>query len=253
MRKSTWKNRIQVSLGIILTIGLWQLLAIKIDNSIYLPKISEVLDTLISIVREEDFVKIVISTLNRTFISFVIAIILGVIMGIISSISPLINNLLKPINIIGKTIPTLVLVVLALIWFNKESAPFIVGIAIVFPIVYDGILNVLLDNDKKMSDMMKIYEVNILDKIVNIYLPMISFYLIKILVPTFSLAFKVVIAGEVHGQPKYGIGAAVQIEKINFNTPGIFAWIIIIGIISIIFDFINKILTGRFYRWHEDV
>lgn len=45
-----------------------------------------------------------------------------------------------------------------------------------------------------------------------------------ILISTFSLAFKVVIAGEVHGQPKYGIGAAVQIEKVNFNTVKIFAW-----------------------------
>ena len=69
-----------------------------------------------------------------------------------------------------------------------------------------------------------------------------------ILISTFSLAFKVVIAGEVHGQPKYGIGAAVQIEKVNFNTVKIFAWIVIIALISILFEYINKKLLKRVYR-----
>ena len=73
-----------------------------------------------------------------------------------------------------------------------------------------------------------------------------------ILISTFSLAFKVVIAGEVHGQPKYGIGAAVQIEKVNFNTVKIFAWIVIIALISILFEYINKKLLKRVYRWKNE-
>ena len=71
----------------------------------------------------------------------------------------------------------------------------------------------------------------------------------SIFVSTFSLAFKVVIAGEVHGQPKYGMGSQIQIEKVNFNTSGIFAWIIIIVLISLIFELINSILRKRVYRW----
>ena len=74
----------------------------------------------------------------------------------------------------------------------------------------------------------------------------------SILISTFSLAFKVVIAGEVHGQPKYGIGTAVQIEKVNFNTVGIFAWIVIIAFISILFEYINKKLLKRVYRWKNE-
>ena len=69
---------------------------------------------------------------------------------------------------------------------------------------------------------------------------------------TFSLAFKVVIAGEVHGQPKYGIGSAIQLEKMNFNTNAIFAWIIIISIISIVFEKINKMISKRVYRWKDE-
>ena len=66
---------------------------------------------------------------------------------------------------------------------------------------------------------------------------------------TFSLAFKVVIAGEVHGQPKYGIGTVIQYEKMNFNTEAIFAWIIIIAMISFALDILNKFITKKSFKW----
>lgn len=252
MKESTWKSKFEILIGGFILLLLWQVIALKINNDIYLPKLQEVLASIAQIVKEKDFLLIVFSSFYRTIISFVVALVFAIIMGVLSSLYPLINNLLKPLNSIGKTIPTLVLVVLALIWVDKDNAPFIVGIAIVFPILYDGILNTLTKNDKKLEEMMKIYEVPTLEKIKKVYVPNIIFYILKILVPTISLAFKVVIAGEVHGQPKYGIGASVQLAKMNFDTPTIFAWIVIIAIISLLFELVNKILTKKYYRWQKD-
>lgn len=252
MKESTWNNKIQITLGCILLLVIWQLVAYKINNDIYIPKLQEVYNSLVEIVTGKDFVKTVLSSFYRSLVSFSIALLLATIIGVLSSLYPFINNLLKPLNSIGKTIPTLVLVVLALIWFNKNSAPFVVGAAIVFPILYDGIVNTLTKKDKKIEEMLEIYEVPVKKRVGKVYIPNIIFYILKVLVPSLSLAFKVVIAGEVHGQPKYGIGTAVQLEKMNFNTPGIFAWIVIIAIISILFELLNKILTGKYYRWQED-
>lgn len=207
---------------------------------------------MIEILKSPEFIKNSISTLYRTIVSFTLALILSVILGVLSFMYPFLKNLLAPLNSIGKTIPTMILVLLALIWFDKDKAPFVVGFAIVFPILYEGIYNSLKDIDKKILDMCKIYKVSQKEKIKKIYIPVIKFYIMSILISTFSLAFKVVIAGEVHGQPKYGIGAAVQIEKVNFNTVKIFAWIIIIALISILFEYINKKLLKRVYRWKNE-
>jgi NitT/TauT family transport system permease protein len=99
--------------------------------------------------------------------------------------------------------------------------------------------------------MTKIYEVSLKDKIKKIYLPVMKFYFMSIFVSTISLTFKVVIAGEVHGQPKFGIGSQIQLEKVNFNTSGIFAWIVIIVFISFALEIINSILKEKIYRWIE--
>ena len=92
---------------------------------------------------------------------------------------------------------------------------------------------------------------NQIDKILKIYLPAIKFSLISILSSTISLAFKIVIAGEVYGQPLYGIGAMIQNEKVNFNTRAIFAWIIIIVIISSLLNLIEKLLLRRAFLWRR--
>lgn len=252
MKGFSWKNKKQELIACIILLILWEIVAIKINNEIYLPRLEKIVVTMGEIFKEKDFLRNIISSLFRSIISFTTAMILAVILGVLSSMYLVFKNFMKPINQIGKTIPTMVLVVLALVWFDKDNAPFIVGFAIVFPILYEGVLNSIKKVDKNIIDMCKIYKVSTKQKIKRIYIPVISFYITGILISTFSLAFKVVIAGEVHGQPKFGVGSAIQIEKVNFNTPGIFAWIIIIAFLSILFDKMNKVLVKRIYRWRDE-
>lgn len=249
MKEYSWKNRRQRFLSAILLLVIWEIAAIKINNSIYLPRIREVVVSMGEILSGANFVQDVVSSLYRTLISFVVALILAIILGVLSKQRPYFKNLLAPLNAIGKTIPTMVLVLLALIWFDKDKAPYVVGFAIVFPILYEGIINSLNSIDIKLMDMCKIYGVKTKEKINKIYIPVIFFYIVNILLSTFSLAFKVVVAGEVHGQPKYGIGSSIQLAKMNFDTTAIFAWIILIALMSVLLEWVNKIIVVKFNKW----
>lgn len=249
MREYTWKSKKEKIYSVVLFLVMWQGLALLINNEIYLPKVMVVFRESLNIIEDSLFFVTLGSTLYRTLISFTLAIILATILGAISVIFPKTKILLEPFNAIGKTIPTLVLVVLALIWFNKDVAPYVVGFAIAFPIIYEGVVNSILGIDKEIIEMAQIYEISEWVKIKKIYIPTVKVCLMGILVSTFSLVFKVVVAGEVHGQPKFGIGSAVQLEKINFNTPGIFAWIMIIALLSLVFEMINRRLKRRIKKW----
>lgn len=245
MKEYSWKNKIYLSISCICFFVLWQCVAVVLNNDIYLPRIDQVINAIYNIVNESNFIRTVLSSFFRTSLSYIMALILAIFLGVLSIMCPFFEYMLKPLNSIIRTIPTLVLIVLALVWFDKDMAPFVVGFAVVFPIIFEGIRNSIVKFDKKIMDMTEIYEVGKMDKIIKIYLPLIKCYMMNIFISTFSLTFKVVIAGEVHGQPKYGIGSQVQLEKVNFNTSGIFAWIIIIMIISVIFELINKLINKK--------
>ncbi len=252
MMKYSWKSKYTL-LSCVLFILAWECAAIFINNDIYLPKIECIFREVINLVRDENFHMYVISSFVRTVISYLCALFLSIFFGILTSVYPFFKYLITPVNSFIRTIPTLVLVVLALVWFDKDKAPFVVGFAIIFPILYEGIQNSLCKIDGKIIEMTNIYEVSIIDKLKKIYTHTIKFYVMNIFVSTLSLTFKVVIAGEVHGQPKYGIGSQIQLEKVNFNTTGIFAWILIIVLISLVFEMINIKLNKTTYRWlNED-
>ena len=66
MKESTWNNKIQIILGCILLLVIWQLVAYKINNDIYIPKLQEVYNSLVEIVTGKDFIKTVLSSFYRS-------------------------------------------------------------------------------------------------------------------------------------------------------------------------------------------
>jgi len=251
MTKYSWKSKLYTLISCLFFIGLWQVIAIIINNDIYIPKIQQVIEAIKLIFMEQSFWKVILSSFYRTILSYMLALVFSMTLGVLGAVYPFFQYLMQPVNSFAKTIPTMVLVVLLLVWFDKDITPFAVGFAIIFPVLYEGIRNSLMQIDKKMIDMTKIYEVSLKDKIKKIYVPVMKFYFMSIFVSTFSLTFKVVITGEVYGQPKFGIGSQIQLEKVNFNAPGIFAWIVIIVIISLVLEIINKLLKKKIYRWNK--
>lgn len=243
------KNKLQVAISCVILLIIWEITALRINNDIYLPTLGQVLISIKEIVFTDRFLIDIISTVGRCIISFIMALGVAFILGIISYSKNWFKNFLTPITALASSIPNMVLIVLTLIWFNKESAPYIVVFIMVFPVLYDSILGSMNNIDKGILEMADLYKIGTKNKILKIYLPAIKFSLISILSSTISLGFKIVIAGEVYGQPLYGIGAMIQAEKVNFNTTAIFAWIIIIVLISLLLNQIEKLLVRRAFIW----
>ncbi|MCR8746402.1 ABC transporter permease [Romboutsia lituseburensis] len=243
------KNIVEVVLSCTILLFLWECIALFINNEIYLPTLGQVFKSLNNLVLQTGFFINIFMTIKRTIVSVLISLFLAMLIGVSGYISRIIRNFFKPINMIMQSVPMMILVVLALIWFNKDNAPYIVGILVVFPILYENILGALSSIDKTLLEMSNVYKLDLKDKIIKIYVPSIKFRLATIIVSTMSLGLKIVIAGEVYGQPDYGIGSMIQLEKVNFNTPGIFAWLIIVIIISGTLEILQKLILRRTFIW----
>lgn len=243
------KNIVEVVLSCAILLFLWESIALFINNEIYIPTIGQVFKSLNNLILETGFFINIFMTIKRTIVSILISLLVAMFIGVSGYISRVIRNFFRPINMIIQSVPMMILVVLALIWFDKDNAPYIVGVLVVFPILYENILGALSSIDKTLLEMSNVYKLDLKDKIIKIYLPSIKFRLATIIVSTMSLGLKVVIAGEVYGQPDYGIGSMIQLEKVNFNTPGIFAWLIIVIIISGALEILQKLMLRRTFIW----
>ena len=240
MKSYILKDRKLSIISKIFIIIIWILLSGFVNNEVIIPSIKSTFISMIKIIKEPDFLNIIKYTLIRTLIGFLISLFLAMLTGIISSNSKIIYNLMAPILKLLNSIPTIAIIVLVLIWLNNEIVPILIGFIMVFPILYEAILNSILNVDQDIIQMAHLYKVGKIRIIKNIYIPNILYNLSSILNSVLGVNLKMVIAGEVLSQPKYAIGSSLQLQRMYLNTSGVFAWIVIILLISEVFDYMSK-------------
>lgn len=240
MKECILKDRkLSIISKIIIIIG-WTLLSSIVDNEVIFPTIKSTAISLIHLIQSPNFFIIIGYSLIRGLIGFIISLFLAIVIGIFSSISKIIYNLMVPIISFLTSVPTIAIIILALIWLNNEMVPIFIGFIMVFPILYETVLKGIFNIDKDIIAMAEIYKVDKITIIKDIYIPSIFLNLSLVFTSTLGINLKMVIAGEVLSQPKYAIGSNLQLQKMYLNTSGVFAWIIVILLIAKIFEYIMK-------------
>ena len=234
-------------LSIFFFLIIWEGVALYIDNSLLFPRVSEIFLSLKNLVASGDFILILWNTLSRFFISIVFSLILAIIFSVASYRYEVISFLLFPFIIFLRAVPTIAIIIVVLIWSSVERVPIVVGMLILFPILYESILGGI----KNVLKMSKVFKVSTKRVVRDIYIPSI-YYSISSNIPSYmGLTFKVIIAGEVLSQESLSIGGEIFINKIYLESSNIFAWIIVVIVLNYFLEKGLKTINNRVCRWKK--
>lgn len=238
-------------LSIFFFLIIWEGVALYIDNSLLFPRVSEIFLSLKNLVASGDFTLILWNTLSRFFISIVFSLILAIIFSVASYRYEVIGFLLFPFIIFLRAVPTIAIIIVVLIWSSVERVPIVVGMLILFPILYESILGGIKNVDKNLLKMSKVFKVPTKRVVRDIYIPSI-YYSISSNIPSYiGLTFKVIIAGEVLSQESLSIGGEIFINKIYLESSNIFAWIIVVIVLNYLLEKGLKTINSRVCRWEK--
>lgn len=238
-------------LSIFFFLIIWEGVALYIDNSLLFPRVSEIFLSLKNLVASGDFILILWNTLSRFFISIVFSLILAIIFSVASYRYEVIGFLLFPFIIFLRAVPTIAIIIVVLIWSSVERVPIVVGMLILFPILYESILGGIKNVDKNLLKMSKVFKVPTKRVVRDIYIPSI-YYSISSNIPSYmGLTFKVIIAGEVLSQESLSIGGEIFINKIYLESSNIFAWIIVVIVLNYFLEKGLKTINNRVCRWKK--
>ncbi|WP_162265446.1 ABC transporter permease [Abyssisolibacter fermentans] len=241
-------NSIYIIISLVVILIVCTILSSVIGQDVTFPPPIKVFKKLLSIIKEDGFFITVLSTFKTCIITFTIALIIGTILGFLSGFFKPVFYLLQPIITIIKTTPVISIILLALIWFRKITPNF-VGFLITFPVIYNNVLEGVRNIDDDLIEMAYMYKVKRLSIVKNIYLPSISSYLFAAISIGWGMTIKSVVTAEVLSQPAVSIGTALQDESIFLETAGVFAWTIVIIILSFIVETFFRALQHRFESW----
>lgn len=230
---------------------IWEGVALYIDNSLLFPRVSEIFLSLKNLVASGDFTLILWNTLSRFFISIVFSLILAIIFSVASYRYEIVGFLFFPFIIFLRAVPTIAIIIVVLIWSSVERVPIVVGMLILFPILYESILGGIKNVDKNLLKMSKVFKVPTKRVVRDIYIPSI-YYSISSNIPSYiGLTFKVIIAGEVLSQESLSIGGEIFINKIYLESSNIFAWIIVVIVLNYLLEKGLKTINSRVCRWEK--
>lgn len=251
MKTSTIKDKKYIILSTVILLLLWKVISLIVGRSIIIPSPEKTFLEIISIIRADHFITVILNTFKRMLISFSLSFLLALKLGMISALFDPIYYLLKPLILIQTAVPTMAIILLALIWLSSELAPVLVGFLIIFPIIYSAVVQSVKEIDDKLLEMAEVYRFSPLKKFKKIYLPSLKSGLLSISSTAIGLNLKVIIAAEVLSQPKNSIGTYFQIERATLNTAGVFGWAIIVIAMAFVLDLLISSFERRYSNYES--
>ena len=222
---------------------LWQAGAMAIDQRIILVSPLTVLARLTELVPTLDFWGAIGYSLVRITAGFLLGVAAGTLLAALSARFRRVEELLAPALLAIKSIPVASFIILALI--SSKNLAVLISFLIVLPVLYTNLLSGIRAADPQLLEMARVFRVPALRGIRYVYLPQVLPYFRSACGSALGLCWKSGIAAEVIGMPDGSIGEQLQQAKIYLNTPDLFAWTLVIVLVSLIFEKVFLALLKR--------
>lgn len=215
---------------------IWQLGAMAMDQQILLVSPIAVLIRLGTLAVEPSFWKAVGFSLLRITGGFFLGAAVGTVLAALSARLRRVEELLAPLLLAVKSIPVASFIILSLILFSSRNLSVLISFLMVLPVLYTGVLGGIRAMDKQMLEMAQVFQIPMPRRVRYVYLPQVLPYFRAACASALGLCWKSGIAAEVIGMPTGSIGERLQQAKIYLDTPDLFAWTLVIVLVSLAFE-----------------
>lgn len=233
MRISTGTTRV---LAWMIFVFAWAIIALLVNNGLYLPSPWETLMSLKGIlVQEETYLILGLSAL-RVALGLIFAMTLGSLLGLLGGFNKTASILLTPLESLLKSVPVVSFIMLALLWLGSRGVPIFISFLMTMPIFWSAVESSVKQADLKLLEMMNVFGLGFYKKLKYFYLPWAAGYLRLAIRQSVGLAWKAAVAAEVLSHTPFSLGKKIQESKIYLETADLFAWTFLLLIISFLME-----------------
>lgn len=235
-------------LSILTIFILWILANTFYNNSLVIPSVKGVFQSLGQLLSGFRIYSILFSMILKILFTTFVSLIVALIMAIISFRFKGFSYYLSPMIVIVKTMPIIAIIILLFMSVGIKSAPYIATSFVLIPIMYESILNTLLHIDKSITDDLKtVVDINIL-VIIKFYIPLIFPSLITSVIQSFGLGIKVMLMSEFISPASNTFGSEIRRYYENLDMEKVYSLVILVLVIVLIVDGILKFFREKWYN-----
>lgn len=249
-KKDLWKKMSAVLFWIVI----WQIVSVLMKDSIVFVGPADMLCSLWEQMHGGEFWLSIGNSAAKIMGGFLAAFFSAVLLAWVSFRLHWFKILLEPVVLLAKSVPVASFVVLLLILAGSENLSVFIVILMAFPIIYVNMGQGLERVDPKMLEVARVFGMRPWKRFLYIYRPVFLPFLISGARIALGMSWKSGAAAEIIGVPSHSIGERLYMAKIYLNTESLFAWTLVIILLSMLFERIFLWGLKRFggKTWKEE-
>lgn len=226
-------------------LALWQVVAVAVHEEVLLVGPLDVLLRLGELVRTATFWATVAASMGRVVMGFALGVAAGVLLAAATSVSRLCDALFRPILSVVKATPIASFIILALVWLKGARVPTFAAFLVVLPIVWQNVRNGIAQTPRTLLEMAAVYRFGPRRTLTQLYVPAVLPYFMAACRTGLGMAWKAGVAAEVLASARLSIGGNLYDAKIYLETPDLFAWTVVVILLSMALE---KVLVALMRR-----
>ncbi len=226
----------------------WQAAAMAADLPIFFVTPVRVLVKLAELVQTASFWRSAGYTMVHIIAGFLLAVLCALVLAIPAAASKRFAQLLAPPMLLIRSVPVVSFIILALICFSSKRLSILISFLMVLPILYANLSQGIRQCDRELLEMAEVFRIGRVRTARYVYVPQVYPYFRAACASAMGIAWKSGTAAEVIGMPVGSIGEKLQEAKTYLMTADLFAWTLLIVVLSLITERIGMWVIDGLYR-----
>lgn len=229
-------------------IAVWQGLALLINQKLFLASPYEVFLALSRMLGQAAFYTALFNTFWHITGGFLAAFVIGVLLAILAGRHKFIARLLKPLMAVINATPVASFTILALILAGSRHIALLLSFLMVMPILYANTLAGMVNVPRERFEAAEIFGMPRGERLRYIYLPEMLPYVLSACRSGIGISWKAGVAAEVIGITAGSIGGWLYESKLYFKIDELFAYTLVVIVVSYVSEKLFILLLERASR-----
>ena len=229
---------------------LWALLAHLLDIEVFFPGPIKTVKALLNLVITIDFWKTVALSMLRIILGLILGVAIGALLAFACRLLPFVTRFVTIGMTVVKSTPVasivLILWVIVAQGIGSANLPIIIALLMVAPIIWQNLMDGFDSIDPQLVEVATVFEFPFAKRLRLIVLPSLLKFFIPAIITSIGLSWKSGIAAEIIAYTKSSIGRHILDAKSTFDGDVMLAWTIVVVLLSLLFEFIAKMLLRRY-------
>ena len=224
------------ALIVLFWLAVWEIADRVVDNRLILAGPIRTIQALVEQLAQSDFWMICLASTGRIALGFLLSFSVGILLALVASKVRLVREFLDPLMSLLKTIPMVSFIIMLLIWVGNQALTVYLSFLIVLPLIYINMLTGFDHVDKQMLEMAHAFGLSPWRRFMYVYRPAFMPFLLSSCKMSIGMSWKAGVMAEVLATPKPSIGKEMMEAKTFLATPDLFAWTVVVIVLSLVFE-----------------